>query len=444
MTTIPCDAPFAPVLERPRIVLASPNLSRAMGGEALKALSVFLGYREMGLDVTQVTHARVQDELLEYGIDSGVVYVQDGPVQIWLHRTRLYWLLAVVDSWLLHRAVQQQIDASSPWLVHFTSPISPNRISFPIRGAPVVIGPLNGNILHPPSLMFRESRGKRAGSWLMWPVQRVSRLLFRGKLHARLFVSGGERTAQALELGGCRREQMVVVLNSGIDPRLRDHPRITHEGTNWNFVFLGRLVRYKACDLVIRALTRVPLARLEIIGDGPDGAHLRALAEREGVADRVTFSPYSTERGALFERLRAFRGFVFPTLAEASGTVIQEAMMLGLPAVCVDWGGPQMLLDPDTGILIPPHGEDAIVAGLADAMAQLATDPTLAEDYSRKARARAEEAGYDWPHVLRAWIGLYDRLLEEIGSARRIAPALAAAIGTHASNLCESMSSLIG
>lgn len=423
--------------ERPRIVLASPNLSCAMGGEALKALSVFIGYRELGLDVTQVTHARVRDELQRYGIDSGVVYVKDGPVQSWLHQAGLNWLLGVVDSWLLHRVVQQQVDASRPWLVHFTSPISPNRFSFRIRGAPVVIGPLNGNILHPPQLMFRESLSKRVGARLRWPVQIASRLFFRGKLRARLFVSGGERTAQTLQIGGCLRGQMVTVLNSGVDPRLRRHPRITHAGTNWNFVFLGRLVRYKACDLVIRALALVPEARLEVIGDGPESGQLRALAAREGVGDRITFSPYSTERASLFERLRGFRGFIFPTLAEASGTVIQEAMMLGLPTVCVDWGGPQMLLDSETGILIPPDSEQGIVAGLAEAMRRLAEDPDLAEDYARKARAKAEAAGYDWPQVLRTWVGLYDRWFEEAGLARRIAPALASPLCVEAISQLE-------
>ncbi|TDW61726.1 glycosyltransferase involved in cell wall biosynthesis [Novosphingobium sp. PhB55] len=415
--------------ECPRIVLASPNLSRRMGGEALKALSVFLGYRELGFDVTQVTHARVRGELTAYGIDSGVIYVKDGPLQRGLDRYRLHWLLGLVDSWLLHRAVQREVDRVQPWIVHFTAPIAPSGISFPIRGAPVVIGPLNGSILHPPTLMFRESWTKRLGAMLTRPVQLSSRVLFRGKLQARLFVSGGERTARTLELGGCRRDRMVTVINSGVDPRLRDHRRIVHQSQNWNFVFLGRLVRYKACDLVIRALARVPQARLEVIGDGPESRRLRELALRQVVSSRLVFKPYSTDREALFAHLRQFRGFLFPTLAEASGTVIQEAMMLGLPAVCVDWGGPQMLLDAQTGILIPPESEEAIVKGLANAMTRLARDPDFAETLSIKARHKAETVGYDWPRVLRSWIALYDRLFEESGSTRRFATFLAMRTG---------------
>lgn len=418
-------APMAPESERPRILLASPNVSRMMGGEALKALSIFEGYRAMGFDVTQVTHERVRPELTRYGICDDIVYVPESRVQYYSFRLKLTWLLRVVESWRLHREVQKQVDARRPWLIHFTGPITPTGVNFPISGAPVVIGPLNGNLLHPPALLFRESPGKRMGALLLRPAQLLSRVLFRGRLSARLFVSGGERTARALEMGGCKREQMAVTINSGIDPRLRDHARITHTGTNWRFAFLGRLVRYKACDLVIRALKLVPEATLEIIGGGPEEDALRALAEREGVAARVEFHPYNNDRMALFEHLRKFRAFVFPTLAEASGTVIQEAMMLGLPVVCADWGGPQLLVDPMVGIMIPPDSEDAIVQGLAEAMETLARNPALAEAFSVRARAKAEDVGYDWPSVLRTWVGLYDEWLEENGSPGRFGPFVA-------------------
>lgn len=408
--------------ERPRIILAAPNVSRRMGGEAIKALSIFEGYKALGFDVTQITHARVRDELSAIHRDD-VVYIEDGPVQIGLYRLKLDWLLGVVSSWLLGRAVQREVRLKKPWIVHFTSPISPSGINFPIRGAPVVIGPLNGNLLHPPALLFRESRSKRIGATLTRPLQMVSRIFFRGKLDARLFVSGGERTVRVLEMGGCKRSRIAMTLDSGVDRHLRDQPRIDHCGDNWNFVFLGRLVRYKGCDLVIRAMKHVPQATLDIIGDGEEGDALRTLAEVEGVGSRVRFHGYVTDRDVLFERLKACRGFLFPTLAEANGIAIQEAMMVGLPIVCVNWGGPQQLLDSDIAILIEPESEETIVTALASAMSRLATDPALAESLSLGARAVAERRGFDWPNVLQAWIALYDEWLEECGSPHRFVNA---------------------
>jgi glycosyltransferase involved in cell wall biosynthesis len=394
-----------------------------MGGEALKALSVFEGYRALGFDVIQVTHARVRDELLAAGFDN-VVYVEDGPVQVVLFRLRQFWLLGVVGSWLLTRAVQREVTSRKPWIVHFTAPITPTGPYFPIRGTHTVIGPLNGSLLHPPALLFRESRAKLIGARVTRAYQWASRYLFRGKRDALLFVSGGARTIRTLEQGGCHARQMVATLDSGVHPILRDRPRLAHRGTNWRFVFLGRLVRYKGCDLVIRALALVPNATLDIIGDGDQLQALLELAEREGVRDRVRFQGYTTDREALFDQLTTYRGFLFPTLAEANGIVIQEAMMLGLPLVCVNWGGPQHLLDPSCATLIEPESEASIIAQLATSMSRLACSPDLADQFSRNARSKAEDQGFDWPNVLESWVGHYDRWLAERGFAHRFSDAL--------------------
>lgn len=411
--------------ERPRVLLVAQNVSRFMGGESIKALEILEGYQRMGFDVTQVTHARVREELSAYRTDLDIVYVEDGPVQVWSYKLGLRFILDTVGSWLLNRKTQQMIDQKRPWIVHVTSPISPTVPSFRLRGAPVVIGPLNGNLLHPPALMFRESRAKVLSAKLMVPVQWVSRLVFRGKLKARLLISGGERTVDALLIGGCRREQMVHTLDSGVSDMLCARPRLPHEGVNQRFLFMGRLVAYKGCDLVIRALKDAPDAYLDVIGDGALRADLQALAEREGVADRVHFLGWIPSGPALFEQLEQYRAFLFPTLAEANGIVIQEAMVLGLPIVTVNWGGPALLLDDETAIMIEPDSEAAIVAGVAEAMRSLGQDAGRAERLSRAARARTEEAGFAWSSLLRNWAGLYDAYLAEQGAPQRFAPWIA-------------------
>jgi len=410
--------------ERPRVLLVAPNVSRMMGGESIKALHVLEGYHDMGFEVTQVAHARVRDEMSKYRTDLDIVYVEDTPLQVRLHKAGFSWALDAVQSWLLHRKAQEMVDQRKPWLVHFTSPISPSVPYFPIKGAPVLIGPLNGNLLHPPALSHRESKAKRIGSKLLRWAQLGNRLFFRGKHKAKLLISGGERTVHALEMGGCTRDQMIFVLDSGVAAELRERPRLTHEGVNWRFAFAGRLMRYKACDLVIRALRYAPEAHLDVIGNGYERAALEALAQEQGVADRVHFLGYIPGGTVLFDKLAEYRAFVFPTLAEANGIVIQESMMMGLPVVCTNWGGPRDLLDETTGILIEPDGEEAIVKGVADAMIRLATQPELAERLSQAARERAVERGYDWPSLLRDWIGLYDGVLAEKGSPKRFGPWL--------------------
>jgi glycosyltransferase involved in cell wall biosynthesis len=404
--------------ERPKILLVAPNVSRMMGGESIKALSILEGYEAMGFEVTQIAHARVRDEMQAYRPDLDIIYIEDTPILRLLYRLPLPWLFMAAESLALYRAAQKCIDARQPWIVHVTSPISPTRPHFRLHGAPVVIGPLNGNLTHPPALLHRESKVKVLQEKLLGLSQRLNRIFFRGKLAATLFVSGGERTVRALEMGGCRREQIVMTLDSGVSSQFRERPRLCHEGVDWRFMFAGRLVPYKACDLVIRALRKVPSARLDVIGDGWTRPQLEALAAAEGVADRVSFLGYIPSGPELFDRFANYRGFAFPSLAEANGIVVQEAMMMGLPIIAVNWGGPAELLDARTAMLIEPESEEAIIDGVARAMALLATQPERAEALSVAARAKAEAAGFDWPTLLRNWVALYDDVLEKLGRGR--------------------------
>ena len=403
------DTPGPPD-RKPRIVLVAPNISKRMGGEAAKALQIFQGLTAMGYDAVQVTHARVREEMQALLPGANIRYVEDGPAQVFLFRSRLNWPLMFVGAWLLHREAVRAAKDHGADLVHFTSPISPSLPYFRFPGVPVVIGPLNGNILHPPALMERETRAKRIGAALLVPAQKILGALFPGKKRATLLVAGGERTEKALAIGGCRKAQMIATLDSGVDQALAASPRLTHSGVNPRFVFAGRLIRYKGCDLAIRALHHAPGATLDVIGDGAERAALEALAAREGLADRVRFLGWVEAGAPLFAQLRAYRAFVFPTLAEANGIVVQEAMMLGLPVIAVDWGGPALLLTQETGILVEPASEAEIALSVGRAMNRLMNEPEAAERLSANARAEAERAGFSWPDLLNAWAAIYDRV----------------------------------
>jgi len=269
-------------------------------------------------------------------------------------------------------------------VVHHTAPVSPVIPTARVKGCPVVIGPINGNIHHPPAFRGRESWGDFCRRLFLTPAQLFHRAFFSGKQAADvLLVAGGERTYQSLRLAGCRESQFRDSLDSGIPSGLRDDPLIVHEGRNFRFVHNGRIVPHKGADLIIKslALTRNRV-ELDVIGRGPEKARLERLTADLGVQDRVHFIDWFPDHDRLQEALRGYRGFVFPSLAEANGIVVQEAMMMGLPAICADWGGPSLLVTPDSGVLVPPTSEVALVAGLAEAMDRLGED-IVSRSYSR-------------------------------------------------------------
>ena len=117
-------------------------------------------------------------------------------------------------------------------VIHYSAPVSPVLPGYGSKlGVPVVIGPINGNIFYPPGFRHRESAGDRVRRVFHPPLQWGHRMLFSGKQTAdALLVAGGERTYQSLRMAGCRDEQFVDAIDSGIPERLLHQPRVRHSG----------------------------------------------------------------------------------------------------------------------------------------------------------------------------------------------------------------------
>ena len=101
-----------------------------------------------------------------------------------------------------------------------------------------------------------------------------------------------------------------------------------------------------------------------------------------------------------------YRAFVAPSLAEANGISVQEAMMAGLPVICLKWGGPELLADAESAVLIEPRSHDQVVRDIAEAMAALATDPDRANRLASRARTIAEHR-FGWNSVASEWQAAY-------------------------------------
>jgi glycosyltransferase involved in cell wall biosynthesis len=395
------------------VILIAPNVSEQMGGEAIKSFQIWQQLISQRVRTYQITHDRVKPELDAKFPNLPVTYVKDSSVQqaIWKVKA-LRPLMRIIFQWRAAQLARELLKTEPTAIVHYTSPVSPVLPVFRIREAPVIIGPVNGNIYFPEGFRHRES-------WTNWfkrvshpVVQFTNRLIFHGKQAADvLLVAGGERTASSLRIGGCREAQIVTSADSGIPDRLRDMPRSVQQGENLKFVHNGRLADHKGTDLILRAMaqTKNPV-ELTIIGRGPERANLDRLTKELNLTNRVTFIEWIKEHSKVAETLQQFRAFVLPSFLEANGIVVQEAMMLGLPVIALDWGGPQLLVTPECGVLIKPESEPQVIAELAAAMDRLATDGELADRMGQAGRQRAIDEGYCWSDLIQRWIEIYRRV----------------------------------
>ena len=114
-------------------------------------------------------------------------------------------------------------------------------------------------------------------------------------------------------------------------------------------------------------------------------AGLHALVAAKGLSGRVSFTGY---RDDVSELMQMGDAVVIPSLTEAQPRVAVQAFAVGKPVVASNVGGvPEIVLDGETGWLVPP----ARPVALAEAMARVMTDPAATAGIAARARAMAEE-----------------------------------------------------
>jgi len=206
-----------------------------------------------------------------------------------------------------------------------------------------------------------------------------------------------DRGAQEHLARGIGRAEQYVAVPSGVPtaelraaapPRGEARARLGLDPDAFIVVGLGRLVPIKGFDLLARALpavvAQIPSARVLLVGDGAERAHLGAIAASMGVAERLRMTGETTDVASY---LAAADVVAVPSRNEGMGRVIVEAMALGLPVVATAVGGiPDVVTDGECGRLVGPEDVDALAAALIE----LGRDPALRRKLGEAAVRRAE------------------------------------------------------
>jgi glycosyltransferase involved in cell wall biosynthesis len=151
-------------------------------------------------------------------------------------------------------------------------------------------------------------------------------------------------------------------------------------------VIAGALDGRKGHDTMFHALAKLP-ARLHLVvlGEGERGGEFRGTVKAAGIDERVHFMGH---RDDVFAVLREADLLVHPSEIDATPYVIVEAMAAGLPVVASGiYGIPELVIDGETGVLVPP-GDSAATAGT---LRILAADPEMRVKMGAAARKRYEE-----------------------------------------------------
>ncbi|MGP1346504.1 MAG: glycosyltransferase [Phycisphaerales bacterium] len=189
-----------------------------------------------------------------------------------------------------------------------------------------------------------------------------------------------------------------------------------------HIVFVGRLIKYKACDDLINAIALLPpdlrdRVTLSVLGDGDERSALESLTASQGLEKVVRFFG-AVPQSQVQETLQRSHALVIPSVTipgqrfEGLGLVAAEAMAAGRCVIGSNDGGiPEMIRHDETGLLFEPGDATA----LARAIERLCREPDLAPRLGAAARAGMEGGEFDADVAIEALIDRCRRLMGERG-----------------------------
>jgi glycogen(starch) synthase len=197
---------------------------------------------------------------------------------------------------------------------------------------------------------------------------------------ARLVIAASNELAESARELGARE---VRIIPSGVDLPAE----IGEEAHPPELLYAGRLSAEKGVLELVEAAEGLPLV---IAGDGP---------LRERVPGARGFVPHD-ELQRLYDRAAVV---VCPSRREGFGVACLEAMAHGRPVVATRVGGLRdLVVDGETGLLVPPRDVQALRAALE----RLLADPELRRRLGAAGRTRAAER-FSWASATDATLDAY-------------------------------------
>lgn len=307
---------------------------------------------------------------------------------------QLYYYLWQLTAITVVRQMHREMKFDLVQHVTFVKYWAPSALAF-LDEVPFIWGPVGGGESAP--LSFWPSFGLRGIIYetLRSLARRLGELdpfVRRTARRATLALATTPETASRLRRMGVRQVKIFGQLGlSEAELRLlRALPNPSHKPKV--FLSLGRLLHWKGFHLGIMAFAQSGLsdAQYWIVGDGPERKRLERLAKRLDVADRVRFFG-QLPRAEVLDIMSQSHALVHPSLHDSGGWACMEALAAGRPVICLNLGGPAILVTDETGFKVSARNPDQAVAELAEIMRQLGTSNELWRQMGNHARQQIQQ-----------------------------------------------------
>ncbi len=218
----------------------------------------------------------------------------------------------------------------------------------------------------------------------------------------------------------------LIVIPNGVDyPRFQQgngadfRREIGINGNEFLVGIVGPVSEHKGVEEFLHAASiivkQIPNTRFAVVGpDRPKnfGIRMHQLAEELNLQNQIIFTGFRRDIASVMAGLDIL---VTPSRVEAFGRVLLEAMAAGTPVVASHVGGiPEIISDPDFGILVPPQYPDLF----ADQIIQLLTNEDRRKTIARNAQRHINEHFTIQLHALKVQ-DIYDEVLLSFSQQNR-------------------------
>jgi glycosyltransferase involved in cell wall biosynthesis len=223
---------------------------------------------------------------------------------------------------------------------------------------------------HIPYVMTEHSTAYARGKIRQWQIPIVRNALSNADV--RIVVSANLGKLLEAQFGEVVRPWKWIpnILGKTFEKAVLPDEREAHTGEALRFLNVANLVETKNHAGLLKAFAYKFKGKsdvqLRIGGDGPLRGELEALAEDLGIASQVVFLGL-LGREQVRSEMQACDVCVLSSDHETFGVVLIEALACGKPVVATASGGPECIVHPGNGVLVPPRD----VTALGNAMAEV-------------------------------------------------------------------------
>ena len=178
------------------------------------------------------------------------------------------------------------------------------------------------------------------------------------------------------------------------------------------FLSIGRPLFWKGFHLGLKSFAEanIPDAKYIILTPKKGSSWIEKLVCELKIQEKVEFIHHLQTMSDVYRLIHNSDILVHPALHEAFGNVVLEAMLLKKPVICLDCGGPGMLITQETGIKVSPITPEQTIQEIKTAMMNLAHNTATRREMGQKARQRAVTI-FSWAQKYQELSKIYEKAI---------------------------------